>query len=105
MASNDALVASLMLLFDGVTPRDAAIALAKALGKRVKVVCTECGSEDVSPTAGLSWDEDIQEWEMQDCDHSWCTDCDANTDFTSVALDWVKPDNWGEKADGDANDH
>jgi len=56
-----------------------------------KLVCDECGSEDVTVDGTLGWDTDTQEWVVVDVgDYSWCGGCDINTRTEFVPLGDVR---------------
>ena len=46
--------------------------------KKVRMVCSECGSENVVVDAYASWNFDTQEWEVASTHDkgSYCEDCD-----------------------------
>ena len=46
----------------------------------MKKVCKHCGSENVVKDAWAEWDEDKQEWVLQQVfDYDYCTDCEGDT--------------------------
>lgn len=46
---------------------------------RVKMVCRECGSEDVLADAYAEWNVELQQWEVQNVfdKGSFCQQCDG----------------------------
>lgn len=50
--------------------------MSKAAPKRIKIVCEECRSENVSRDATAHWNIDNQEWELAGIqDQGTCEDC------------------------------
>lgn len=46
----------------------------------MKMVCAECGSENVRRDAWASWNETEQDWELSHTfDYAHCDDCDGET--------------------------
>lgn len=47
----------------------------------IKMVCPECGSEDIAKDAVAKWNSETQEWELcgTHC-HENCADCEAKGD-------------------------
>lgn len=46
--------------------------------KKVKIVCRDCGSEDVVRDAWAEWDVENQEWVLQDYfDAAYCNNCEG----------------------------
>lgn len=43
-----------------------------------RMVCPECGTDDVWCNAQVFWDEDKQEWDLEDVwlYEGWCNRCD-----------------------------
>jgi hypothetical protein len=48
---------------------------------RVKMVCSQCGSEDVFADAYAAWDADAQAWEVTQTFEKggYCNKCDGET--------------------------
>ena len=43
---------------------------------KIKKVCEECGSDNVTINANAEWDVETQSWELLSTyEHSWCSDC------------------------------
>lgn len=59
--------------------------------ERVKMVCRECGSEDVSAeVTAVRWDKEAQRWEVTGdlCDKGhYCDDCDGECRIDEVPMD------------------
>ena len=54
---------------------------------RVRVVCAECGAENVLRDAYARWDEAAQEWSMSSTqDYTCCDDCGAEDCAKEVPL-------------------
>lgn len=55
--------------------------------KKYRVVCRECGSDDVLADAYASWDVESQRWEAEDVfdKGSHCNACDGE-----CRLEWVE---------------
>jgi hypothetical protein len=89
---DDAIVASLMLLFAGRKLAEAEKLLVRALDdNKVKYVCRECGGENISWRSDCYWDNERQRFIVDDWDHCWCSDCDSESRDDCVPIDWVKP--------------
>jgi hypothetical protein len=44
----------------------------------IRKMCSGCGSTNVQWDATASWDEDKQEFVLDDvCDNTWCTNCEG----------------------------
>jgi len=55
--------------------------------KRIKYVCTTCGSEDVHLDANAEWDIEKQEWILcATFDTSYCNNCDGECLLKEVAM-------------------
>jgi len=51
------------------------------------IVCSTCGSDDVSRDAWANWDVKAQEWVLGAVfDHAHCHRCDGETSLTEVQL-------------------
>jgi len=51
-----------------------------------KPVCTECGSDEVLCDAWAEWDEEAQEWVLNNTfDHTHCSACDGE-----CSVNWVE---------------
>lgn len=54
---------------------------------KIKMVCSECGSEDVLADAWAEWDIDTQEWVLQTTfDEKFCPDCDCSCKVDEVEI-------------------
>lgn len=54
---------------------------------KVRMVCSYCGSEDVSKDAWADWDVDRQEWVLRtEFDNAHCHNCDGETSLTELEL-------------------
>lgn len=60
---------------------------------RMKMVCDQCGSEDVRCDAWAEWDKDNQQWTLAETyDNSHCNACDGETSISEVEdTDCVAP--------------
>ncbi len=55
---------------------------------RIKKVCTNCGSDQVSVDATARWNIETQDWEITDImDGEFCDDCDCETHFKDAEID------------------
>jgi hypothetical protein len=90
--SDDAIVASLMLLLDGMTVYHAQRLVIRALSQPKKWVCVECGSDNVSTDGTVTWNQDIQNWSLDHYERDWCNECEEHTGQDIVPIDWVKPE-------------
>jgi hypothetical protein len=51
-----------------------------------KIVCSECGGENVLADAWASWNVEKQEWELYNhFDSKFCEDCDGE-----CSVEWVE---------------
>lgn len=49
---------------------------------KIKPVCTECGSDDVLRDAFADWDNEKQDWVLQNTfDFSFCNNCENECDL------------------------
>jgi hypothetical protein len=57
------------------------------MAKKIKIVCSNCGSEDVRRDADASWNEETQEWELL-CvyDNATCEDCEGETSLKEIEI-------------------
>jgi hypothetical protein len=103
--SDDAIVASLMLLLDGKALDEAGKLLVRALKPRsaqTKFVCTKCGSDNLSWQSNCYWSDAHQDFVVDDWDNCWCHSCESRTHDEQVHIDWVKPEEKDElKPSGD----
>jgi hypothetical protein len=55
---------------------------------KVKMVCSQCGSEGVLADAHAQWDVDSQLWEVVETYHkgAYCSQCDAETRIEARAV-------------------
>jgi hypothetical protein len=55
--------------------------------KRYAMICSECGSDDVSRDAWADWDTGKQEWVLGAVfDYAHCHKCDCETSIIEVEL-------------------
>ena len=55
--------------------------------KRYAMVCSRCGSDDVSRDAWADWDTDEQKWVLgATYDHTFCHKCEGETHAIEVEL-------------------
>jgi hypothetical protein len=55
--------------------------------KRFAMVCSRCGSDDVSRDAWADWDIGTQQWVLRCAfDYAHCHQCDGETSITEVEL-------------------
>lgn len=55
---------------------------------RLKMICENCGSENVMHDAWAEWDFDNQQWTLGNVfDYAYCTDCDGETHIVEVNHD------------------
>jgi len=46
--------------------------------EKIKIVCSQCGSDDVRRDAWACWNVDTQEWELGEVfDQGFCAACDG----------------------------
>ena len=57
-------------------------------GKRLKMVCSTCGGEDVLCDAYASWNVESQEWELSNTfdKGSFCNDCGGETRIDKIEI-------------------
>jgi hypothetical protein len=57
-------------------------------GRRFRMVCDECGSEDVLADAYAQWDIDQQDWVVANVfdKGAFCPDCDGDARIAEVEL-------------------
>jgi len=55
---------------------------------KYKIVCEQCGSEDVSIEATAVWDKHKQDWRMVDCypDSAHCPECVESVRLKDIEL-------------------
>lgn len=47
---------------------------------KLKMTCSHCGSDNVLKDAWVSWNDDLQVWEVESTfDNAFCRDCDGET--------------------------
>jgi hypothetical protein len=52
---------------------------------KIRKVCNNCGGTDVVRDAWSSWDEDTQEWVLDNVfDYEFCQDCESETTITDA---------------------
>ena len=57
--------------------------------KRVKQICENCGSENVSSSFFCIWDVDLQKWigvDYNDASEDWCNECDNEITIDSIPI-------------------
>jgi len=55
--------------------------------KRYAMVCSRCGSDDVSRDAWADWNTGTQQWVLRCAfDYAHCHKCDGETSITEVEL-------------------
>ena len=58
--------------------------------KKIKIVCSTCGGENVMRDAWAEWDVERQEWVLQNVfDAAHCEDCDGETSLDEVEVEAV----------------
>ena len=51
----------------------------------MKKVCSACQSENVVADASVSWNDEIQKWEVETVfDNAYCLDCGHDTDIDDI---------------------
>ena len=51
----------------------------------MKKVCSKCQSENVVADASVSWNDEIQKWEVETVfDNAYCFDCEHDTDIEDI---------------------
>lgn len=54
-------------------------------GKQMKKVCSSCQSENVVADAYVSWNDEIQKWEVEAVfDDAYCEDCEGETHIEDI---------------------
>lgn len=54
---------------------------------RIKIVCEECGSDDVMKDAWAEWDTTAQAWVIHSTqDHEYCNACEGETRLIEQTL-------------------
>lgn len=54
---------------------------------KIRKICSTCGSANVVKDAWSIWDEDAQEWVLDNVfDYEYCTDCESDTTIENVPL-------------------
>ena len=54
---------------------------------RLQILCSRCGSTDVSRDAWAEWDVTAQDWTLRAVyDHAHCHTCDTETRLTEAPL-------------------
>ncbi len=57
-------------------------------GKRLAMICSTCGSDDVSRDAWADWDVRQQDWVLRVAfDNAHCHRCDCETSLVEVEVD------------------
>jgi len=53
----------------------------------IAIICSNCGSADVSRDAWAQWDVESQRWTLRHVfDHAYCHTCDQETSLVEQAL-------------------
>jgi len=53
--------------------------------KQMKKVCSRCQSENVVVDASVSWNNEIQKWEIETVyDNAYCFDCERDIDIEDI---------------------
>jgi hypothetical protein len=61
------------------------------LSKRLAIICSSCGSDEVSRDAWADWDTKRQEWVLGAVfDHAHCHRCDSETSLLEVELETIE---------------
>lgn len=56
----------------------------------IKIVCCECGSDDILRDAFAEWDRENQCWELQNVfDNFWCNGCEQTVSTEEAPLETV----------------
>ena len=56
-----------------------------------RLVCDDCGGEDVTEDATVAWDTLEQKWVVEYVhDYCWCSDCDNHVSTEFVPIDDLK---------------
>lgn len=59
---------------------------------RIRIVCGDCGSDDVRRDAFAEWDEDTQAWVLgQVFDEGFCARCDEARSLDEVEIGTARP--------------
>jgi hypothetical protein len=60
--------------------------------KKIKMVCADCGSDDVLADAYAEWDVASQKWELQNTFYkgAYCNACEAETRLDEQEIDRPK---------------
>jgi hypothetical protein len=64
--------------------------------RKTRIVCSHCGSENISVRAEVRWDYATQKWVFDDFMEGfddWCEDCESESSFDET---WVyeEPPEW-----------
>ena len=55
--------------------------------KQMKKVCSRCQSENVVADASVSWNDEIQKWEVEKVfDSAYCFDCEQETHIEDIEV-------------------
>lgn len=53
----------------------------------IRIICSQCGSDDVKRDAWATWDEDAQQWVLDNVfDEAWCDACEGSTSLEEEQL-------------------
>lgn len=56
--------------------------------KKIKMVCSECGSDMVMVDAWAYWNFDKQEWELYNTfDYSYCETCEGDCHIKEIEIE------------------
>ena len=51
----------------------------------MKKICAICKSENVMADAAVSWNDEINQWEIETVyDNAYCADCDGDTNIEDM---------------------
>lgn len=60
---------------------------------KIRKVCHHCGGTNVVVDAWATWDEDAQEWVLDNVfDYEYCTDCEGETTIIGVPAEVTEED-------------
>jgi predicted RNA-binding Zn-ribbon protein involved in translation (DUF1610 family) len=94
---NEALVATLRLLFSGYDRGTITASVNEVMilpeRERRRLICPNCGSEDLTFQADITWSSDNNRFETSadNVDNCWCISCDGEIVDQEVIFDYVHP--------------
>lgn len=54
----------------------------------MKIICPECGGENIVKDATAAWNEDLRQWELAGVnDHETCNDCGWEGDEAALRIE------------------